>query len=319
MTAVRRFTLVAFHAHPDDETLLTGGTLARAAAQGHRVVLVTATDGERGLAGPEDGHGSALGRVRSAELEAAAGILGCSRVVRLGYGDSGLHPEPGDHNAFANTDARKAASRLADVLREEHADVLTVYEANGGYGHPDHVQVHVVGTLAARMAETPVVLEATAPSALFRAVLGGLRALRHPLGAAPLDTRYVFSPRRSITHRVRVGAFAGCKREAMRAHASQRRSSEGTQNGVRALALFARLPLPLFRLVFGREWFVQQGRPPGRVLPDVFASLPTRTWATATRRPGAVADARSDTPRRGEGIGHTPALLRGSATIDPGG
>jgi LmbE family N-acetylglucosaminyl deacetylase len=275
MTVVRRFTLVSFHAHPDDETLLTGGTLARAAAQGHRVVLVTATDGARGLAGREDGRGAALGRVRSAELQVAAEVLGCSRLVTLGYGDSGLDPDPHDSESFASADLLEAAERLADVLREEHADVLTVYDANGGYGHPDHVRVHAVGTLAARAAGTPVVLEATAPGGLFRAVLAGLRVLRLPLGTAPLDTRDVFSPGRAITHRIRVGAFAGRKREAMRAHASQRRAPDGTRHQIRALDLFVRLPLPLFRLVFGREWFVQQDRSPGRPLSDVFATVPT--------------------------------------------
>ena len=276
MSVVRRFTLVSFHAHPDDETLLTGGTLARAAAQGHRVVLVTATDGARGLAGREDGQGPALAGLRSAELRDAAGILGCSRVVALGYGDSGLWPDPRDRKAFANIDASEAANRLAGVLREERADVLTVYDANGGYGHPDHVQVHMVGTLAARIAGTPVVLEATAPGGLFRAVLRGLRALRHPLGTAPLETSDVFSARRSITHRVRIGAFASRKREAMRAHASQRRSPGGTRRQVRAVDLFVRLPLPVFRLVFGREWFVEQGRDAGRVEADVFATVPGR-------------------------------------------
>jgi len=276
VSVVRRFTLVSFHAHPDDETLLTGGTLARAAAQGHRVVLVTATDGGRGLAGREDGQGPALAGLRSDELRDAAGILGCSRVVALGYGDSGLWPDPRDGKAFVNIDVREAANRLADVLREERADVLTVYDANGGYGHPDHVQVHTVGTLAARIAGTPVVLEATAPGGLFTVVLGGLRALGHPLGTVPVDRRDVFSTGRSITHRVRIGAFASRKREAMRAHASQRRSPGGTGRQVRAVDLFVRLPLPLFRLVFGREWFVEQGRDPGRVESDVFATVPGR-------------------------------------------
>jgi LmbE family N-acetylglucosaminyl deacetylase len=276
VSGARRFTLVSFHAHPDDETLLTGGTLARAAAQGHRVVLVTATDGARGLAGPDDGHGSTLARVRSAELRAAARVLACSRVVELGYADSGLGPGPRDRNAFADADAGGAATRLAEVLREERADVLTVYDANGGYGHPDHVRVHEVGVLAARMAGTPVVLEATAPAELFKAVLGALRTLRHPLGTAPVSTREIFSARRTITHRVRVGDFANRKREAMRAHGSQRRSRGGETGRRRALDLFVALPLPLFRLVFGREWFVEHGRAPGRVLSDVFATVPIR-------------------------------------------
>ena len=274
MSTPRTYTLVSFHAHPDDETLLTGGTLARASAQGHRVVLVTATDGARGLAGPEDGHGCVLARVRSAELRAAAGILGCSRVVELGYADSGLGLGPRDPNAFVDADLRQAATRLADVLCEEHADVLTVYDPNGGYGHPDHVRVHEVGTLAARMAGTPVVLEATAPGGLFKAVLGALRALRHPLGTAPVSTFEVFSARRSITHRVRVGAFASRKREAMRAHGSQRRSQGRAAAQVRAMDVFVHLPLPLFRLVFGREWFVEHGRGRGGVVSDVFATVP---------------------------------------------
>ena len=302
MIVVQRFTLVSFHAHPDDETLLTGGTLAKAAAQGHRVVLVTATDGERGLAGRRDGRGAALARVRAAELRTAAGILGCSRVVPLRYADSGLDPDPRDRRAFANADVIEAATRLADVLREEHADVLTVYDANGGYGHPDHVQVHRVGTLAARMAGTAVVLEATVPGGLFRAVLAGLRTVRHPLGTEPVDTRDVFSVSRSITHRVHVGVFAGRKRAAMRAHGSQGRSPGPAKRQVRALDLFVRLPLPLFRVVFGREWFVQQGRAPGPVVSDVFTTVPARDRGHPESRPRGYRQRRRSTASESAGV-----------------
>ena len=86
-------TLIAFHAHPDDEALLTAGTMARAAAEGHRVVLVVATDGDLGLAASTyagDGH---LGERRLAELRASADHLGVARVEHLGYADSGLGPE----------------------------------------------------------------------------------------------------------------------------------------------------------------------------------------------------------------------------------
>ncbi len=264
------YTLVAFHAHPDDESLLTGGTLARAAAEGHRVVLVTATDGERGLAGAVDGVGAELGRRRRVELRRAAGCLGVHRLVHLGYGDSGLHPDPGDLEAFAQADPDAAAQRLAEVLRAEHADVLTVYDPNGGYGHPDHRQVHLVGTLAARLAGTPVVLEATVPAGAFRAVLRLLRSVGHVLGTPPpLGDRQVFSDRRRITHRVRVGDQLRAKRAAMAAHTSQRRADgQG-----RVLDHLVRLPLPVFALAFGREWFVEQGRPTGPLLDDVFATL----------------------------------------------
>src|SRR4051794_32376461 len=131
-TGVVPFTLVAFHAHPDDESLLTGGTLARAAAEGHRVVLVVATCGERGLAGSQDGVGAELADRRMRELDAAAEALGCARVVPLGYGDSGLHPAPDDPDAFANADVETAAKALADILRGEAADVLLVYDPHGG-------------------------------------------------------------------------------------------------------------------------------------------------------------------------------------------
>ncbi|MFE0688587.1 PIG-L deacetylase family protein [Streptomyces xiamenensis] len=85
-------TLVAFHAHPDDEVLLTGGTLARAAAEGHRVVIVAATDGHMDAVPPE-------GAPRLAELRAAAGVLGAHRVVHLGYADSGHGKDRARHPA----------------------------------------------------------------------------------------------------------------------------------------------------------------------------------------------------------------------------
>jgi LmbE family N-acetylglucosaminyl deacetylase len=272
VAGVRRdtFTLVSFHAHPDDESLLTGGTLALAAAAGHRVVLVVATEGGRGLAGPRDGSGAMLSRVRMAELDRAASALGCARVVSLGYADSGLRPAPADGDAFVHADVDEAAHRLADVLREERADVLTVYDRNGGYGHPDHVQVHRVGVEAARLAGTPVVLEATVPARAFRMLLAGLRLLGHPVGrSAPLGTHQVFADPGRITHRVRVTRVLRAKRAAMAAHGSQRRG-DGT---VWLLDHVLRLPLPLFGLVFGHEWFVERGRIPHGKEGDVFASL----------------------------------------------
>ena len=105
------FTLVSFHAHPDDEALLTGGLLGRSAAEGHRVVLVTATAGERGLAGDGDRDGDGLADVRMTELVASARILGCARVVGLGYADSGLHPEPGRHVRVRQPGRRPMRSR----------------------------------------------------------------------------------------------------------------------------------------------------------------------------------------------------------------
>jgi LmbE family N-acetylglucosaminyl deacetylase len=279
----RTYTLVAFHAHPDDESLLTGGTLARAAADGHRVVLVVATCGERGLAGPADGEGATLAALRMRELHEAARILGCARVVPLGFGDSGLHPDPLDPHAFVNVDVPTAAARLAEVLTEEHADVLVVYDRNGGYGHPDHVQVHRVGTLAAAEAGTPVVLEATVPGRLFRAVLLVLRAVGDALGSSsPLPTGQVFAPPGSITHRVRVTGSLSAKRAAMGAHGSQTRAEGRT----RVLARLLDLPRPLYALAFGHEWYIEQGRAAGALQGDVFDSVrePRTTRDERTRQ-----------------------------------
>jgi LmbE family N-acetylglucosaminyl deacetylase len=268
--AERTYTLVAFHAHPDDESLLTGGTLARAATEGHRVVLVVATCGERGLAGVQDGVGDDLADLRMRELAAAADALGCARVVPLGYGDSGLHPSPDDPDAFANADVEAAAIALADVLRDEAGDVLLVYDRHGGYGHPDHVQVHRVGTRAAALAGTPVVLEATVPSRLFRTVLCLLRLVGNALGSSsPLPTREVFADPGTITHRVSVTGYLAAKRSAMAAHASQTRADGQT----RVLTRLLRLPGPLFALAFGHEWYIEQGRAARPRQSDVFASL----------------------------------------------
>src|SRR5262245_38680734 len=170
-----RRTLLAFHAHPDDEALLTSGTMARAAAEGHRVVVVVATDGGQGLAAHEYAAGGGLAQRRMAELHASARALGVARGEHLGYADSGLEPDlapdlesdpprdPLSATRFVRADVEEAAARLAAILREEQVDVLLSYEPNGGYGHPDHKQVNRVGRRAAELAGTPRLLEATVP------------------------------------------------------------------------------------------------------------------------------------------------------------
>ena len=273
MTAPR--TIVSFHAHPDDEALLTAGTLALAAADGHRVVIVVATSGEAGLAAGAP-SAAELGRRREQELAASAEAIGAARVVLLGQADSGSVPGQslGQVSTFASLDPHLVAFELAALLVEEHADVLTTYDAAGGYGHPDHVQVHQVGLIAARMAETPVVLEATVDRELLLRATGLLRraAVVLPVPRLP-DLRTAFTPRVELTHRVDVRPQLDKKLRALRAHASQ----AGTDDGVRTLALLLRLPGPLQRRVLGVEWFREVGRAPGAVpLDDVFASLRPR-------------------------------------------
>lgn len=250
-------TVVSFHAHPDDESLLTAGTLALASAAGHRVVVVTATRGEAGLT--TDADPRSLGRTRMAELRASAAALGVREVRWLGYRDSGLEPHLADSTAtpgrppFAAADVREAAERLAALLRTLDAEVLTVYDAAGGYGHPDHVQVHRVGMLAARLAGTPIVLQATRRGTAFRAGLAVLRCLGHPLGHPAVRSARVFSDAREITHRIDVRPVIAAKRRSLEAHATQR------GGGVRTVDALLRLPRPLFVLLLGHEYYVQAG------------------------------------------------------------
>ena len=270
-TPAARYTLVAFHAHPDDEALFTGGSIARLAAEGHRVVVVTATAGERGLTGA----GAAdLGAVRLAELEAAARELGAARVVTLGYGDSGMGADAPPAGSFCAAPAAEAAARLAEILVAERADAITIYDANGGYGHRDHVRVHEVGLAAAAQAGTRLVLEATVARETLQR---GLRLLNRlgirPGGMRSADLAAAYRPRADITHEIDVRRWVPAKRRALAAHASQ--TSGGAD--VRTVALLSRLPGPLARRVLGREWFVEHGRSPtGHALDDLLASVRER-------------------------------------------
>jgi LmbE family N-acetylglucosaminyl deacetylase len=269
-------TLVAFHAHPDDEALLTSGTMARAAAEGNRVVLVVATDGGLGLASSDfvGASDTKLGSVRMAELRVSARALGTARVETLGYADSGLGPEtppdPPDRVRFVRADPEEAAERLAAILREERADVLLTYDANGGYGHRDHVKVHHVGARAAELAGTPCVLQATVPrDLLLRGIRLAAKVYRFPPEFEPSSFERAYSASAVVTHRIDVRRYASQKRASMRAHASQSSADGGAD---RTLAAFLRIPRPLFDLVFGREWFVDAARPAGSgVARDVFA------------------------------------------------
>jgi len=269
-------TLLAFHAHPDDESLLTAGTMARAAAQGHRVILVVATDGNEGLASSSFVADGRLGQRRLDELRQSARALGASRVEHLGFADSGLGPQtlpdPEGQTRFIRADVEAAAGLLAQILVEESVDVLLTYDAHGGYGHRDHVKAHQVAVRAAQLAGTARVLYATVPrDTICRWVAVAARIYRFPAAFDPGAFDSAFSPRAEITHRVNVISFASAKRASMRAHASQASADRGAD---RTLAAFLRIPRPLYDLVFGREWFVDPAHPPGApVAHDVFAGL----------------------------------------------
>ena len=269
------FTVVSFHAHPDDEALLTAGTLAKAAAAGHRVVLVVATSGEVGDADRGQlGEAESLAERRRRETLASAEAIGAARVEFLGYGDSGMDgasPAPGT-TAFAQAPVEEAAARLADVLRQEAADVLTTYDRHGGYGHPDHVAVHHVGHRAAALADTPVVLEATVHREVLSAGLELVAGTGTELPPewSPSETTSWFTSGDDITHTIDVSDHLAAKRASMTAHASQTTSEVSS---TRTLAAFLALPEPFYAMAFGTEWFVERGRRPADAADDVFATL----------------------------------------------
>lgn len=264
-------TLVSFHAHPDDETVLCGGTLYLAAQAGHRVVLVCATDGARGEY-PEHllAPGESLAERRRSELVDAADILGIARVVHLGYHDSGMLGDPGntDPDSFHNADVEQAATRLAAVLTEESATLLTIYDHHGTYDHPDHVQVHRVGARAAELAGTPEVLEAT----LCRDRIARMRAHVDPAAADQsrvqgTEEDTIGLPEIELNTRVDLGAALDIKRAALAAHASQYPEE----------SFFRQLPDEAFAIGFGTEWYRRRPTPDGRACatyPFVVASCP---------------------------------------------
>ena len=156
-----RPTLMTVHAHPDDETIGTGGTMARTVAEGRRVILVTCTRGELGEIvvqelDTDDNH-RRLGEIRAGELERAMGKLGVTEWENLGYRDSGMMGTDGNHDprSFWQADLDEAAGRLSWLIRRYQPDVVTTYNAFGGYGHPDHIRVHDVAVRAFDRAGDP--------------------------------------------------------------------------------------------------------------------------------------------------------------------
>lgn len=268
-------TLVCFHAHPDDESIATGGTMARAAHEGHRVVLVVATRGEKGE--PQPGvlaEGEELWERRVVETHAAAEILGVERVEFLGYEDSGMIGEPSNDNpaCFWQADVDEAADRLAAILRDVDADVLTIYDSHGGYGHPDHIQVHRVGRLAAERAGVTRVFQSTMNrdrilkqmaenAALFddgddaaagevaaeiEAEIEGETVEQMRRRAEAAERGEFGSPEAEITHAIDVAEVVDQKKRAMAAHRSQ----------IGPDSFFFKMPPDVFAAAFGTEWFI---------------------------------------------------------------
>lgn len=245
-------TVVFFHAHPDDECIATGGTMAKLSDDGHRVVLVTATRGELGEVHCVLDKGEQLWHRRARELAEACQRLGVARHECLGYRDSGMagtaaNAAPG---SFWQADLEEAAGRLAELLAQERPDAFTCYDEHGGYGHPDHVQVHRVGLRAAQLLGVPRVLMATQNRDEIRALLARAAELRTPAeDEEDIDVANIGVPGERITTAVDVGHYLDRKRAAMRAHASQMPPE----------SFFLAIPDDVFSAAFGTEWYIRLG------------------------------------------------------------
>ena len=265
-------TLVSFQAHPDDECITCAGAMRKASDEGHRVVLVVATRGEHGEVEPgflDDGE--QLSSRRVTETLESASILGVHRTEFLGYVDSGMmgtatNDAPG---SFWQAPIDHAAERLAGILLEENADVLTVYDDNGSYGHPDHIQVHRVGLRAAELAGTPRVYQQTTNRDHLKRGMAAFReraraaGVEDTAGPDPDFVETLGKPEAEITAAVDVSAYVGQKRRAMRAHASQ----------ISEQSFWLTMPDDAFAYSFGTEWYIRDGQGPGITETDLMAAL----------------------------------------------
>ncbi|MBD0843322.1 N-acetyl-1-D-myo-inositol-2-amino-2-deoxy-alpha-D-glucopyranoside deacetylase [Streptomyces sp. TRM68416] len=238
MTELPSRRLLLVHAHPDDESINNGATMAAYAARGAHVTLVTCTLGERGEVIPPDlAHlsGPALGEYRLGELTAAMRELGVEDFRLLGgpgrYRDSGMMglADNDDPDCFWQADVDEAAALLLEVIREVRPQVLVTYDENGGYGHPDHIQAHRVAMRAVELAAEagcPVDkvywnrVPRTVGEEAFARLADALPGL--PFGKAGVldDVPGVVDDER-ITTVVDGTAYAGAKAAAMAAHATQ--------------------------------------------------------------------------------------------------
>jgi N-acetyl-1-D-myo-inositol-2-amino-2-deoxy-alpha-D-glucopyranoside deacetylase len=243
-----RQRLLLVHAHPDDETITCGATMARYAAAGADVTLVTCTLGEEGeVLLPEMAHLAAdqadqLGGHRLTELDQAMHALGVSDYRILGgagrYRDSGMMGTPSNDapHCFWRADLLEAATALVAVIRETRPQVLVTYDDFGGYGHPDHIQAHRVAMYGLLLAESATfrtdlgepwsvakVYWTAFPKSVVQAGIARLRERGETTGFAamdPDDLPFAVADE-MVTTAIDGTAFADQKLAAMQAHATQ--------------------------------------------------------------------------------------------------
>lgn len=267
-------TFLAVHAHPDDEASSTGGLFRLLADQGVRTVLVTCTNGECGDAPdgakPDADHhdGDEVAKVRAAELERAVEILGISRLVRLGYRDSGMRgwPQNDDPESFWATPVHEAAARLAAILSEERPQVVMTYNEYGFYGHPDHIQAHRVTMAALAMIDyEPTLYFNAIPYSVMarmrerweqeereRAAVDAAKGIVRAPETEDLEEERIEmgTPDELLGAAVDVSSVADAKFDALAAHASQIADS-----------FWMKMGRERFREEMKTEWFVRVTNP----------------------------------------------------------
>jgi N-acetyl-1-D-myo-inositol-2-amino-2-deoxy-alpha-D-glucopyranoside deacetylase len=284
MTELPARRLLLVHAHPDDESINNGATMARYAAEGAHVALVTCTLGERGeVIPPELRHltGAALGEYRLRELTAAMADLGVTDFRLLGgagrHTDSGMMglPDNDDPHCFWQADVDTAAAPLVETILTLRPQVLVTYDDDGGYGHPDHIQAHRVAMRAVELAadagwSVPKVYWNRVPRSVAEAAFARLHeelpGLPFTRSAAVTDVPGVVDDER-ITTEIDGTAHAAAKAAAMRAHATQ---IEVAPDG-RSFALSNELAQPLFTTEYYE--LVRGDRAPGGRETDLFAGV----------------------------------------------
>ena len=270
---------MAVHAHPDDEVISTGGALARYAGEGVQTVVVTCTDGSQGF-GPggvlpgEPGHDlDAVAATRRKELDRSCSLLGVRHLEVLGYRDSGMAGWAGNDSpdAFCNVLVEQAASALGVLIERYQPQVVVTYDANGGYGHPDHIQTHRVAMAALQQTTVPAKVYFTARSRSSAQRMAELRQQlqlpprRGPAGLAnPPRPAAAGASDADITTVVDATAVVDRKRAALAAHASQL-----------ADTVWVQVSDADFADLFGRESFRRVRDRTGAALPetDLFAGL----------------------------------------------
>jgi LmbE family N-acetylglucosaminyl deacetylase len=269
-------TLMAVHAHPDDEASSTGGVLALYSGQGVRTIVVTCTNGEFGDAPGQvkpgqDGHDEqAVAELRLAELRQSAKILGVTHLELLGYQDSGMpewdykqRPE-----AFCNVPLDVVSGRIAGLIGTYEPQVVVSYDPDGMYQHPDHVHAALAAAAAVASAGTVAKFYQTAMrGSTWRKVWEALRELGEDIperSLTPEERQKLAEDELRITTSVDIRPELDRKREALMAHASQIQDS-----------WFSKLPPDVATEAFGFETFVRVADTTGAAVPetDLFAGL----------------------------------------------